>query len=128
MRHEGENALQRRARPSLKSPLAQPEPLLMHAVYDGCTVRMVERFGYPEALLSGAALSESRLGYSDVGLMRVDETRAACRRLSTCSNVALLTDADTGFGNAVTVYHLVREFADAGASAPHQQDLTVAAV
>jgi len=90
--------------------------LLLHAVYDGFTVRMVERFGYPAAFLSGAALSESRLGFPDVGLMRVDETLAACRRLSTCSNMALLADADTGFGNAVTVYHLVREFEDAGAA------------
>ncbi|MEI9805626.1 MAG: isocitrate lyase/PEP mutase family protein [Pseudolabrys sp.] len=29
----------------------------------------------------------------------------------------MLADADTGFGNAVTVYHLTREFEDAGAAA-----------
>ena len=89
---------------------------MLHAVYDGFTVRMVERFGYRAAFLSGAALSESRLGFPDVGLMRADETIDACRRLSTCSNLALLADADTGFGNAVTVYYLVREFEDAGAA------------
>lgn len=90
--------------------------MLLHAVYDGFSTRMVESFGYPAAFLSGAALSESRIGFPDVGLMRVDETLAACRRLSTCSNMALLADADTGFGNAVTVYHLTREFEDAGAA------------
>jgi 2-methylisocitrate lyase-like PEP mutase family enzyme len=104
-------------RESFKALLAGPEPVLLHSIYDGFTARMVERFGYPAAFLSGAALSESRIGYPDVGLMRVDETLAACRRLSTCSNLALLADADTGFGNAVTVYHLTREFEDAGASA-----------
>jgi 2-methylisocitrate lyase-like PEP mutase family enzyme len=103
-------------RPNLKALLAGPKPLLLHAVYDGFSVRMVERFGYQAAFLSGAALSESRLGFPDVGLMRADETIDACRRLSTCSNLALLADADTGFGNAVTVYHLVREFEDAGAA------------
>lgn len=108
--------MQQQKRTSLKSLLAEPDVLLLHAVYDGFTVRMVERFGYRAAFLSGAALSESRLGFPDVGLMRVDETLAACRRLSTCSNLALLADADTGFGNAVTVYHLVREFEDAGAA------------
>jgi len=108
--------LQKEQRKSLKALLAGPEPLLLHAVYDGFTVRMIERFGYPAAFLSGAALSESRLGFPDVGLMRVDETLDACRRLSTCSNLALLADADTGFGNAVTVYHLTREFEDAGAA------------
>ncbi len=108
--------MQQQKRKTLKALLAEPDVVLLHAVYDGFTVRMVERFGYPAAFLSGAALSESRLGFPDVGLMRVDETLAACRRLSTCSNLALLADADTGFGNAVTVYHLVREFEDAGAA------------
>lgn len=103
-------------RPDLKSLLNGPDPLLLHAVYDGFTTRMIEKFGYPAAFLSGAALSESRLGFPDVGLMRADETIDACRRLSTCSNVAILADADTGFGNAVTVYHLTREFEDAGAA------------
>jgi len=111
---EDDVALQKRA--NLKSLLQGPEPVVLHAVYDGFTVRMVERFGYQAAFLSGAALSESRLGFPDVGLMRADETIDACRRLSTCSNLAILADADTGFGNAVTVYHLVREFEDAGAA------------
>ena len=108
--------MQPQKRANLKKLLRGPEPLLLHAVYDGFSVRMVERFGYPAAFLSGAALSESRLGFPDVGLLRVDDTLDACRRLSTCSNLAILADADTGFGNAVTVYHLVREFEDAGAA------------
>lgn len=103
-------------RRDLKSLLNGPDPLLLHAIYDGFSARMVETFGYPAAFLSGAALSESRIGFPDVGLMRVDETLAACRRLAACTNMALLADADTGFGNAVTVYHLTREFEDAGAA------------
>ena len=104
------------AKTSLKDLLAKPDLLLLHAVYDGFTVRMVERFGYPAAFLSGAALSESRLGRPDVGLMGMDEALAACRRLSACSNLALLADGDTGSGNAVNVYHLVQAFEDAGAA------------
>ncbi|MEI9805625.1 MAG: hypothetical protein WDN48_15960 [Pseudolabrys sp.] len=65
---------ERQKRKSFKALLAGPEPVLLHAIYDGFTARMVERFGYPAAFLSGAALSESRIGYPDVGLMRADET------------------------------------------------------
>ena len=103
-------------RPSLKAMLSEPDPVLMHAVYDGFSIKMVERYGYRAAFLSGAALSESRLGLPDVGLMGVEETLAACRRLTACSNVALLADGDTGNGNAVNVFHLVRAFEDAGAA------------
>jgi 2-methylisocitrate lyase-like PEP mutase family enzyme len=103
-------------RPSLKAMLSERDPVLLHAVYDGFTVKMVERYGYRAAFLSGAALSESRLGLPDVGLMGVEETLAACRHLTACSNVALLADGDTGNGNAVNVFHLVRAFEDAGAA------------
>jgi 2-methylisocitrate lyase-like PEP mutase family enzyme len=105
-----------KGRPSLKAMLSEPDPVLMHAVYDGFTIKMVERYGYRAAFLSGAALSESRLGLPDVGLMGVEETLAACRHLTACSNVALLADGDTGNGNAVNVFHLVRAFENAGAA------------
>ena len=105
-----------KSRPSLKAMLSEADPVLMHAVYDGFTIKMVERYGYRAAFLSGAALSESRLGLPDVGLMGVEETLAACRHLTACSDVALLADGDTGNGNAVNVFHLVRAFEDAGAA------------
>ena len=116
MRGREETLAARENRKSLKRLLTEHEILLLHAVYDGFTVRMVERFGYPAAFLSGAALSESRLGRPDVGLMGMDESLAACRRLAACSNLALLADGDTGYGNAVNVYHMVQAFEDAGAA------------
>lgn len=103
-------------RRSLKSLIGEAGPLILHAIYDGFTARLVERFGYSAAFLSGAALSESRLGWPDVGLMGMEEGIAACRRLSACTNLALLVDGDTGYGNAVNVYYLVREYESAGAA------------
>lgn len=98
----------------LKDLIKAPELLMLHAVYDGYTVRLVERFGYQAAFLSGAALSESNLGWPDVGLMGMEENLSASRRLAKCCNLALLADGDTGYGNAVNVYHMVRAFEDAG--------------
>src|SRR3981189_682302 len=71
---------------------------------------------------SGAALSESRLGLPDVGLMGVEETLAACRHLTACSNVALLADGDTGNGNAVNVFHLLRAFENPGPAGVMTED------
>ena len=66
----------------LKELINAPEILLMHAVYDGFTVRLLERFGYQTAFISGAALSEANLGRPDVGLMGMEENLTACRRLA----------------------------------------------
>jgi 2-methylisocitrate lyase-like PEP mutase family enzyme len=98
----------------LKELIAAPELLMMHAVYDGYSVRLVEKFGYQAAFVSGAALSESNLGLPDVGLMGMEENLSACRRLAKCCNLALLADCDTGYGNAVNVYHMVQAFEQAG--------------
>jgi len=98
----------------LKELIHAPEILPMHAVYDGFTVRLLEKFGYQSAFVSGAALSESNLGRPDVGLMGMEENLSACRRLASCCNLALLADCDTGYGNAVNVYYMIRAFEDAG--------------
>ncbi|MGH8617586.1 MAG: isocitrate lyase/PEP mutase family protein [Burkholderiales bacterium] len=98
----------------LKALINAPELLMLHAVYDGFTVRLVEKFGYQAGFLSGAALSESNLGLPDVGLMGMEENLSACRRLAKCCNLALLADGDTGYGNAVNVYHMVQAFEEAG--------------
>jgi 2-methylisocitrate lyase-like PEP mutase family enzyme len=98
----------------LKKLIHDPDPLLLHAVYDGFTVRLLEKFGYQAGFISGAALSESNLGRPDVGLMGMEENLSACRRLANCCNLALLADGDTGYGNAVNVYHMVKAFEQAG--------------
>lgn len=98
----------------LKKLIHDPDPLLLHAVYDGFTVRLLEKYGYQAAFISGAALSESNLGQPDVGLMGMEENLSACRRLANCCNLALLADCDTGYGNAVNVYHMTKAFEQAG--------------
>jgi len=71
----------------LKDLIRSPELLTLHAVYDGYSVRLVEKFGYHAAFISGAAVSESNLGWPDVGLMGMEENLTACRRLANCCNL-----------------------------------------
>ena len=60
-------------------------------------------------------MSETLLGYSDVGLMGFELNLAAVTRcLAMCCTIPLLADADTGYGNAVNVYHTTRAFERAG--------------
>ncbi|GAA4334431.1 isocitrate lyase/PEP mutase family protein [Pigmentiphaga soli] len=98
----------------LKALIHAPEILILHAVYDGFTVRLIEKYGYQAGFLSGAALSESMLGKPDVGLMGMEENLTACRRLAAACNLTLLADGDTGYGNAVNVYHMIQKFEQAG--------------
>jgi 2-methylisocitrate lyase-like PEP mutase family enzyme len=101
-----------------KALLEAPEILVMPGVYDGYSVRLVERSGFKAASISGAGVSESRMGWVDRGIMTFDENLANARRLADCAeNLLLRVDADTGYGNAVTLHFVVRAFEKAGMAA-----------
>jgi 2-methylisocitrate lyase-like PEP mutase family enzyme len=108
----------------LKALINAPEILVMPGVFDGFSVRLVEQHGYGAALISGGGLSESLLGQPDVGLMGLETNLAAARRLAGCSNVPLLADADTGYGNAINVHYAARAFEQAGAAGMMIEDQT----
>ena len=98
----------------LRALIEAPEILVLPGVFDGFSTRLVSTFGYTAAFITGSGVSETRLGQPDVGLMGLDENVAAARSIAACSNLLLLADADTGYGNALNTYHTVRAFERAG--------------
>lgn len=98
----------------LRAMIDAPAILVMPGVFDGFSARLVQKAGYPAAFITGSGVSESRLGQPDVGLMGLDENVAAARAIAACTDLLLLADADTGYGNALNVYHTVRAFERAG--------------
>src|SRR5437762_4040703 len=98
----------------LRALINAPDILVLPGVFDGFSTRLVEKMGYTAAFITGSGVSESRLGQPDVGLMGLEENVAAARAIAACSNLALLADADTGYGNPINVHHTVRTFERAG--------------
>jgi 2-methylisocitrate lyase-like PEP mutase family enzyme len=98
----------------LRALINAPDILVLPGVFDGFSTRLVEKMGYTAAFITGSGVSESRLGQPDVGLMGLDENVAAARAIAACSNLLLLADADTGYGNPINVHHTVRAFERAG--------------
>jgi len=86
-------------------------------VFDGFSARLIERAGFKTATISGAGTSESRLGWADRGIMGFEENLANARRIADCTGLLLQADADTGYGNALNVYFVVRAFEKAGMAA-----------
>ncbi len=99
-----------------------PDILVLPGVFNGYSVRLVERFGYKAAAISGAGISENVLGWADRGILTFDENLRACRALADCCNIPLLADADTGYGNALNVHFVTRAFEQAGLAAISIED------
>jgi 2-methylisocitrate lyase-like PEP mutase family enzyme len=100
-----------------KELITKPEILIQPGVYDGYSVRLIERAGFKTASISGAGVSESRMGWADRGVMTFEENLNNARRLADCTDLLLRADADTGYGNAMTVHFVVRAFEKAGMAA-----------
>jgi 2-methylisocitrate lyase-like PEP mutase family enzyme len=90
------------------------EILIQPGVYDGFSARLVQQVGFKSGSISGAGLSESTLGWADVGLLSYEENVSRSRAIAACVDIPLSADADTGYGNAVNVYFTVRGFEAAG--------------
>ena len=106
----------------LKELIQSPQILVTPGVYDGYSVRLTQKMGFKSGSITGAGTSESRLGWADRGVMGLDENVANARRLADCSDLLLRADADTGYGNAMSVYFATRAFEKAGVAAVMFED------
>ena len=90
------------------------EILIQPGVYDGFSARLIEQMGFKSGSVSGAGLSETTLGWADVGLLSYEANVSRSRDIAACVDIPLSADADTGYGNAVNVFFTVRGFEAAG--------------
>jgi len=101
----------------LKKLLDQKEIVVMPGCYDALSAKLIEREGINVGFMSGFAVSSTRLGMPDAGLISFSEMAEQVRNICNVTSIPIIFDGDTGYGNAVNVYRTVRGFADAGAAA-----------
>ena len=98
----------------MRELLRTARPLVSPGVFDGYSVRLVEAMGFKTAATTGSGLSNSLLVEPDIGVLGLLENANAARTFARSVSIPLMADADTGYGNAVTVYHTVQYFEEAG--------------
>jgi methylisocitrate lyase len=97
-------------------------PLIIPGVFNALAARMAERIGLQAVYQSGAALSAGLAGLPDVGLLTQTEFAEAGRYLAQAVSIPVISDADTGFGEALSVERTVRLFESAGLAGLHLED------
>ncbi|HET6328328.1 MAG TPA: methylisocitrate lyase [Planctomycetaceae bacterium] len=104
-----------------RDALKQP-PLMIPGVFNALTARLAERAGFRAAYQSGAALSASLAAAPDVGLVTQTEFAAQGHYLAAAVSIPVISDADTGFGEALAVERTVALFESAGLAGLHLED------
>ena len=94
----------------------------MPGCFDAMSARLIEEAGFTLAFMSGFAVSASRLGMPDTGLISygelVDQGANVCRAVS----IPVIGDGDTGFGSAQNIKRTVQGYAGAGFAAIMLED------
>jgi 2-methylisocitrate lyase-like PEP mutase family enzyme len=95
---------------------------LAPGVFDALSARLAQQAGFETVYLSGASIAYTRLGGPDIGLLGLTEVADVLRCISEQTDVRVIVDADTGFGNAINVMRTVRLLEREGASAIQLED------
>jgi len=89
--------------------------------HDALSGLIAKRAGFRCLYISGAALTAS-MGLPDLGVITPEELLAATRRIVRATDLPVIVDGDTGYGEILNVMRLVRELEDAGAAAVQIED------
>ena len=87
------------------------------SVYDAISARIAEDLGFEVGMFAGSVGSLSVLGAPDLIVLTLTEFAQQAYRICRAGNLALLVDADHGYGNALNVRRTVEELETAGVAA-----------
>lgn len=91
-------------------------------VFNALAARMAQRAGFQVVYQSGAVLSAGMAGIPDIGLVTQTEFADQARYLTRAVSIPVISDADTGFGEALAVERTVQLFEQAGLAGLHLED------
>ena len=109
---------------TLRDRLKQPNILVAPGVYDGLTANLATQSGFEALYLSGAAVAYTRLGLPDIGLSTASEMADTMALIAERTDLPVIMDADTGFGNALNARRTMQTYEGAGAAAIQIEDQT----
>ena len=113
----------RKIRRSLRSLLEnKKEFLTLPGVFDALSARIAEKIGYPAIFQTGYGSAAALLGMPDFGLLNAGETIDNARRIIKSVSIPVIVDIDTGYGNPLNVWRMVRDLEDIGAGGVFLED------
>lgn len=93
----------------------------MPGAFSPLVAKLVQEIGFEGVYISGAVVSAD-LGLPDIGLTTSTEVAARGQQIARVTDVPVLIDADTGFGEPMSAARTVTMLEDAGVAGCHLED------
>lgn len=109
-------------RKTLKALAEARRGVLVPGAFNALSAKVIEDLGFEAIYITGAGVTNMWFGMPDQGFMGLAEIADHTARIRDAVALPLIVDADTGFGNALNVYHTVRTLERAGADCIQLED------
>lgn len=106
----------------LKTILEERRAVLVPGASNALTARIIEALHFEAIYVTGAGVTNMSLGLPDLAFIDLTQIAQVTASIREVTELPLIVDADTGFGNAINVGHSVRVLERAGASAIQIED------
>lgn len=110
----------------LLAALSQERPLQIAGAVNAYAALLAQDAGFRALYLSGSGVASACFGLPDLAMTTLSEVAAETRRLTAATELPLLVDVDTGFGDGLGIERMVREMTHAGAAGVHLEDQATA--
>ena len=122
---EGNGRDTRPAGERLQELIDRPQILGVPGTHNGLAGMLAKQAGFEALYISGGAVTAT-MGLPDVGILTLEELCFVTRMVSRSTDLPLIVDGDTGYGEVLNVMRTVKELEHAGAGAVHIEDQVVA--
>ncbi|NNE88296.1 MAG: carboxyvinyl-carboxyphosphonate phosphorylmutase [Silicimonas sp.] len=98
------------------------DAMILPGAGNALTARVIADQGFDAVYITGAGISNTLLGVPDIGLVTLSELAGTVSAIAEITDLPLVVDIDTGFGNAINAHRTVRMIERAGATAMQMED------
>lgn len=107
---------------TIKNLINSKKTVLMPIAHDVFTAKIIDSLGFDCLAIGGFGVAASEYGLADLGYIGLPEMEHMVKKVSYVTELPLLCDADTGYGDEKNVVYTVKKLEKAGTSAIFIED------
>ena len=105
-----------------RNAIKNNNPLVIPGAINAYSAKLAERSGYNAIYLSGSGVAAASYGLPDLGVTSLEDVLIDAKRITDASELPLLVDIDTGWGDFDAISNTIVEMEKAGVAAVHIED------